>query len=72
MSRFAVADRRSQRDATGHQLATFYPDLRDLVRGRRWRWFTRGLQHVSSWGRAHPYRYLCSNSVNNMARGNIN
>jgi glutamate synthase domain-containing protein 2/glutamate synthase domain-containing protein 1/glutamate synthase domain-containing protein 3 len=56
------------------QLAAFYPDLSDpeletalaMVHSR----FSTNT--FPSWGRAHPYRYLCHNGEINTLRGNIN
>ncbi len=56
------------------QLSTFYPDLLDpaletaliMVHSR----FSTNT--FPSWGRAHPYRYLCHNGEINTLRGNIN
>ena len=56
------------------QLTTFYPDILDpavetaliMVHSR----FSTNT--FPSWGRAHPYRYLCHNGEINTLRGNIN
>ena len=56
------------------QLATFYPELLDsametaliMIHSR----FSTNT--FPSWGRAHPYRYLCHNGEINTLRGNIN
>jgi glutamate synthase domain-containing protein 2/glutamate synthase domain-containing protein 1/glutamate synthase domain-containing protein 3 len=56
------------------QLRPFYPDLHDpeMVSALGMVHSRFSTNTFPSWGRAHPYRYLCHNGEINTLRGNIN